>query len=118
MANPNKRKGDRAEIAVKNYLQSIGLEAKRTRSGWNDDLGDIIATTPHGLLCVQVKDVAQPKWGEWFEQLAEQVKTLKDNTPKPVIGGVIVWKQRGKSDPGQWRVVCQLQFLPQLLNPT
>lgn len=116
--NPNKAKGDRAERAVLAYLQEFYPETIKTRAGFNDDLGDVIAETPHGLLCVQVKDVAQPKWGEWFEQLAEQVKTLKDNTTKPVIGGVIVWKQRGKSDPGQWRVLCQLQFLPQLLNPT
>ena len=73
-----------------------------------DDLGDIIATTPRGLLCVQVKDVASPQWKTWFQQLENQVATLKANTTKPVIGGILIWKTRGSANPAKWRVVCQI----------
>lgn len=116
MANPNKRKGDRAEAAVRDYLQTIWPNTRRTRAGWNDDLGDVIADTPRGLLCVQVKDVASPQWKTWFQQLENQVATLRANTTKPVIGGILIWKTRGTSNPAKWRAICQLEHLPDLIG--
>lgn len=116
MPNRNKQRGDRAEVAVKNYFQSLGFESKRTRAGFDSDLGDIIATTPRGLLCVQVKDCAKAEWGKWFTQLNDQIATLKANTTKPVVGGILVWKMRGTSNPANWRAICQLEQLPRLLG--
>lgn len=116
MANPNKRRGDRAELAVTKYLQTIWPETIKTRAGWNDDLGDVIAETPRGLLCVQVKDVASPQWKTWFQQLENQVATLRANSTKPVVGGVIVWKTRGSANPANWRAICQLEQLPTLIG--
>lgn len=116
MPNRNKQRGDRAEVAVKNYFQSLGFESKRTRAGFDSDLGDIIATTPRGLLCVQVKDVASPQWKTWFQQLQSQVNTLRANTTKPVIGGILIWKTRGSANPAKWRAICQLEQLPTLIG--
>lgn len=116
MPNRNKQRGDRAEVAVKNYFQSLGFESKRTRAGFDSDLGDVIAETPRGLLCVQVKDVASPQWKTWFQQLESQVTTLKANTTKPVIGGILVWKMRGSANPANWRAICQLEQLPTLIG--
>lgn len=116
MANPNKRRGDRAELAVAKYLQTIWPDTIKTRAGFNDDLGDVIAETPRGLLCVQVKDVASPQWKTWFQQLENQVATLRANTMKPVIGGILVWKLRGNSNPANWRAICQLEQLPTLIG--
>lgn len=116
MANPNKRRGDRAELAVTKYLQTIWPNTRKTRAGWDDDLGDVIAETPRGLLCVQVKDVASPQWKTWFEQLDSQVTTLKANTTKPVVGGILIWKTRGSANPAKWRAICQLEQLPRLLG--
>lgn len=116
MANTNKRKGDRAEAAVRDYLQTIWPNTRKTRAGWDDDLGDVIADTPRGLLCVQVKDVASPQWKTWFQQLENQVATLRDNTTKPVIGGILIWKTRGTADPAKWRAICQLEQLPTLIG--
>lgn len=113
--NRNKAKGDRAERAVLSFLQQFWPTIK-TRAGYNDDLGDLICTTPRGLLCVQVKDVAQARWGEWFEQLESQVAALRANTTEPVVGGVLVWKVRGCGDPAGWRVVFRLGCLPGLLG--
>lgn len=116
MPNANKRKGDRAECSVRDYLQAIWPGTIRTRAGFQDDLGDIIADTPRGLLCVQVKDVASPHWTTWMTQLEEQISALRANTTKPVIGGVIVWKQRGKADPATWRAILPLEKLPELIG--
>ena len=118
MANPNKRKGDRAEMAVRDYLKTIWPDTKRTRAGFEDDLGDIIATTSRGLLCIQVKDVASPQWKAWFAQLESQVETLKANTDKPVVGGLIIWKTRGSANPANWRVITTLDKVPGLIEET
>ena len=111
----SKRKGDRAERAVRDYLKSLGLEVKRTRAGFNQDLGDIILTTNRGLITLQVKDCAQANWKTWFEQLDSQVETLKANTTQPVVGGVLVWKLRGTST-SKWRAISQLENLQTLLG--
>lgn len=116
MANANKRRGDRAEMAVRDYLKKIWPGTRRTRPGFDDDLGDVIAETPDGLLCVQVKDVATPQWKTWFAQLDDQVATLRQQTDKPVLGGVLVWKTRGSADPADWRVVSRLDRMVGLIG--
>lgn len=115
MANPNKRKGDRAERAVRDYLQTI-WPTRKTRAGFDDDLGDVIAETSRGLLVCQVKDVASPQWKTWFAQLEAQVTNLKANTDKPVIGGLLVWKARGSANPANWRAITTLDKVPGLLG--
>lgn len=117
MANSNKRKGDRAERAVRDWATSRWPESFKTRAGFNEDLGDIIVSGVNqdgsgalpGRVVLQVKDVASPKWAEWFKQLADQVATaVRESAPSRVIGGVIVHKVRGSADPGQWRAVTTL----------
>lgn len=108
MAHPNKTKGDRAERAVLKYLQETWPGTFKTRAGFNEDLGDVIAETPAGRLVIQVKDVAAPRWAEWFAQLDAQVETCRHESDGPVIGGVIVWKTRGSADPADWRVIARL----------
>ena len=115
MANPNKRKGDAAERAARDYLTTIWPTIK-TRAGFNDDLGDLICDIPAGRLVVQVKDVASPRWKDWFTQLAEQVETCRRESDRPVIGGIILWKTRGVADPARWRVVSQLEPFIELIG--
>lgn len=115
--HPNKRKGDRAEIAARNYLTTIFPGAvTRTRAGFDKDIGDIIIETPRGILTVQVKDVATPQWKTWFKQLDQQTTNAAEHTGKPVIGGIILWKTRGKANPAEWRAITTLAQLPQLIG--
>lgn len=116
VANPNKRKGDAAERAVRDYL-SMFHPTKKTRAGFDDDLGDVLTDTPAGRLVVQVKDVASPKWKEWYTQLGDQVQVCADHTENiDVLGGVIVHKYRGHANPEQWHTVTQLGSFMQLLQ--
>ncbi|MFW8622504.1 hypothetical protein ACOI1A_00865 [Corynebacterium glutamicum] len=115
MMNANKRKGDRAERAVRDHL-ALTFPTKKTRAGFDDDLGDVIAETPRGLFTFQVKDVASPPWKTWWEQLASQVTNLRSNTEKAVRGGAIVHKVRGQGTAGRWRVVMELDQFIELLN--
>lgn len=102
MANANKAKGDRAEAAVRDYIQEFFPESWRTRAGWDEDRGDIVLDLLGDKAitwAIQVKDVASPSWGEWFRQLASQIKAGEHR------GGVIWWKLRGRGHPKDWRVV-------------
>lgn len=51
-----------------------------------------------------------------FAQLEDQVQTLRANTTKPVVGGVLVWKARGSADPATWRTITTLNHLPELIG--
>lgn len=118
MANANKQKGDRAERAVRDWAVSRWPGSFKTRAGFNDDVGDVIATTPFGRLVLQVKDVAQPAWRAWFTQLAAQVNTCAKLSQEAVVGGVIVHKVRGSANPATWRAVTTLEGLAQMLEDT
>lgn len=113
MANRNKQKGDRAERAVRDWAVTKWPASFKTRAGFDDDLGDIICLTRAGALVLQVKDVAKPAWGQWFTQLASQVRTCREKFRgnKRVIGGVIVHKSRGVADPSKWKAICTLEHL-------
>ncbi|QGJ94175.1 holliday junction resolvase [Corynebacterium phage EmiRose] len=117
MANKNKNKGDRAERAVRDWAVKHWPDSFKTRAGFSDDLGDVIATHPAGNIVLQVKDVAKPDWKKWFKQIREQVETCRAKSkPVPVLGGVIVHKARGVSDPARWRAVVELESLHALID--
>lgn len=118
MANANKQKGDRAERAVRDYVKERYPGSFRTRAGFDDDLGDVIALTPAGAMVLQVKDVAKPEWGKWFHQLSNQVRncTRKFRGNSRVVGGVIVHKTRGVSTPSVWKAVVPLDAMLVMLD--
>lgn len=116
MANPNKRKGDVAERAVRDLATSRYPGSFKTRAGFNDDLGDVIVTHPAGRLVLQVKDVASPSWKSWRQQLSDQVATCRTESETNVVGGVIVHKYRGHGDPATWHAVTSLGDLLDLLD--
>ena len=77
MANPNKRKGDAAERAIRDYVCGFFPASWKTRVGWDDDRGDVVLDLlgdKSETYAIQSKDVASPAWGEWFEQLASQIE--------------------------------------------
>lgn len=118
VVNKNKQRGDRAERAVRDWVARRWPGSFKTRAGFNDDLGDVVAVTHGGRVALQVKDVAKPQWSEWFSQLEEQVATLRIESrgSDRVVGGAIVHKYRGRSDPGSWRAVVTLNRLVDMLN--
>lgn len=116
MANANKRKGDVAERAVRDYLSTL-WPTKKTRAGFDDDLGDVLADTPAGRLVVQVKDVASPAWKTWYAQLADQVRVCRElSDGKPVLGGILVHKYRGHSQAEQWHAICRLEEFTDIID--
>lgn len=116
MANRNKQKGDRAEIVTRNYVEQKYPGSFRTRAGFNDDLGDIVIEHPAGRIIIQVKDVATPAWKTWYKQLNDQIETAKQESDKPVAGGIVLHKYRGKADPEQWHAVTQLGSFLELID--
>lgn len=116
MANANKRKGDVAERAVRDFLSTL-WPTKKTRAGFDDDLGDVLADTPAGRLVVQVKDVASPEWKKWYAQLADQVRVCREHTESiDVLGGILVHKYRGRGNPEDWHAICRLEDLTEMIT--
>ena len=118
MVNPNKQRGDRAERAVRDFAGARYPGSFKTRAGFDDDLGDVIVEHPAGRVVAQVKDVGAPKWREWYDGLKGQVQTCLRKSQRHVLGGVIVWKYRGKSDPAHWHAVVPFADLLDLLDNT
>lgn len=116
MANPNKRKGDVAERKVRDLATERYPGSFKTRAGFNDDLGDVIAEHEGGRVVLQVKDVAKPTWSAWFLQLADQVATCARESNRHVLGGLIVHKARGVGDPAKWRAVAELGTVLDLID--
>ena len=119
MANANKERGNAAERAVRDYLTDVVGEGAviKTRAGFNDDLGDVLADLPAGRLVVQVKAVKTPKWHEWFEQVTSQVAVCRrESAPQPVVGGIVVSKRIGVADPGRWIAAAPLSQLMELID--
>ena len=116
MANPNKRKGDAAERKVRDLATERYPGSFKTRAGFNDDLGDVIAEHEGGRVVLQVKDVAKPTWSAWFLQLADQVATCARESNRHVLGGLIVHKARGDGGPAKWRAVAELGTVLDLID--
>ena len=108
MANPNKRKGDRAEAKARDWYRANGHHGtERTRAGYTRDAGDL-HLGPGAI--AQVKDVARPWWSEWLRQLADQKAEARADAAWLVV------KRRGVGDPGQWLAVMTVEEHNRLLR--
>jgi hypothetical protein len=82
MANPQKRKGDKWERDVANYLtKNSGDAVTRIRAGWTDDRGDL-----DGLpyFAVECKDQARWCIPAWFRE-AEREAAAWDEPRHPLL---------------------------------
>ena len=104
----SRRKGNRAEVAVVNYLKAHGydVETSRNARGGTQKGADVLGDFP---AAVEVKNQARLDLAGWWAQAVEQAN-----------GGnaVVVHKRVGKADPGEWWVTMDLATLVRLLNDT
>ena len=92
MSAANRKRGQRAEVAVVNHLRANGYpDARRYLSGDGRQPGDI---DWHPLICLEVKDVASSAWPTWCRQAAAEA-------PAGTVP-VVVRRERGVTDVGQW----------------
>ncbi len=110
MANPNKRKGDAGERAVRDFLRSHGFPGtERTRAGYARDHGDLHLAP--GLIC-QVKDTQVLRWSWWLPELSEQIEDSGAD-----VGFLAVKRpQFGAAKAGQWLAVMTVEQMSELLR--
>ena len=114
MTNANKAKGDTFERSITNYLVARGIDAVRTRAGYERDYGDIhirradTSVWPSAIL--QAKNHRTWKLAEWVRGLARQVEEAK------ALHGALVVKRPGISAPGAQYVVMELDEWLSLLR--
>jgi hypothetical protein len=113
MAHPNKVKGDRFEIAVREHCRSTGVDAERTRAGYEHDYGDVHLGTRPGqppFAILQCKNEARM-------DLAGYVRaTEAQRVAAGAEHGAAVVKRRGVGDPGQQYAVMTLDAYLRLLK--
>lgn len=112
MVSANKKKGDFAEMVVRDTLRKLGFPwTERTRAGYERDTADL-HLLPQRLVVAQVKNVRTPRWMEWMADLEEQ----KINAGADVA--FLVWKPYGVGETrsGEWLSVMRLQDYTELLR--
>ena len=103
MSAANRRRGQRAEVAVVNYLRASGWpDARRYLAGDGRQPGDIDAWPG---ISIEVKDRARSAWPSWCAQAVDEA------------GGripVVVRRTRGVPDVGRWETrvpwICWLEL--------
>lgn len=106
--NPSKRKGDRAEVAARDFLRGQGFPgAERTRAGYARDAADLHLCP--GVVA-QVKDCKALRWSEWFAELAEQQATAGAEH------AVLIVKRPGQGEAGRWLAVMPVESMARLLR--
>jgi hypothetical protein len=108
VASSQKRKGNRAELDVVRWLQTMGHpKAARIQAGTHDDCGDVSGIP--GVV-IEVKNRQQHDWAQYFRRLATQIINADAYT------GVIVAKRAGETDPGKWLAVMPCYEWINLIN--
>jgi len=114
VSNPNKAKGDKFELVITRYLVARGLDAVRTRAGYERDYGDIhirrSALSVWPSVALQAKNVRRWAFFEWMPELLRQVTEAK------ALTGALVVKRPGVVEPGRQYVVVELDTYLELLN--
>jgi Holliday junction resolvase len=114
VTNANKAKGDSFERSITNYLVARGIDAVRTRAGYERDYGDIhirrAATSVWPSAILQAKNHRTWKLAEWMRALPAQVAEAK------ALAGALVVKRPGISAPGAQYVVVELDDYLALLD--
>lgn len=109
MSNPSKAKGTSAEVAVRDYLRSIGYpNAERLALGGSLDRGDITGVDPK--VVIEVKSHKDLLLGPWMKE----VEAERANADAEV--GVVWAKRRMFVDPADWFVVMEGRIFGRLLN--
>lgn len=114
VTNASKAKGDAFELSITRYLVTRGIDAARTRAGYERDYGDIhirrSATSAWPAVALQAKNHRAWKLAEWMRALPAQVAEAK------ALTGALVVKRPGVTDPGKQYVVVELDTYLELLD--
>jgi hypothetical protein len=111
VVNPQKARGDRFEMDIRDHLDAAGFHVERTRAGYERDHGDLhILTDRTPAVVIQAKNHRAHQLGEWLTQTAAQ--RLEANAPH----GVLVVKRRGVGAPGRQYAILELDDLLTLLR--
>lgn len=99
MSAANRRRGQRAEVAVVNYLRASGWpDARRYLAGDGRQPGDIDAWPG---ISIEVKDHARSAWPSWCAQAVDEAG--------PNRIPVVVRRTRGVPDVGRWETRVPLR---------
>lgn len=102
MSSANKKKGTAFESAVRDFANANGHKAFRPAQMGAGDIGDVHID---GRVCVQAKDTASHRFGEWLEDVEDQ------RARAGLAFGVVVAKRRRHSTGAAYAVTTLEQYL-------
>lgn len=109
MVNKNKRIGDEAERAVRDYLQLREVPAERVPAGNSADIADIWVPRIW-YPAIQVKNHSRLDLAGWVDDVEIQAANAKRSC------GVVVHKRRGKGNPAAWYTTMSLKTFVDLME--
>lgn len=108
MTTSAQRKGDVFEVLVRDYLRAAGLPAERIPSGMRHDRGDIGGIEDWTLQLKSYTDTTRAVRDGLADLEVQQ-------TNADTKFGAVIYKRRGKTDPGSQLVCMELYQLVALL---
>lgn len=107
MTTPSKRKGDRFEREIKQWLDDNNIPVDRTRVGWTDDRGDI-----HGIpnVVIECKNHKTLDLAQWIRELDSEIANAGART------GCVVHKRRGTTNGSDHYATLRFGAFIQLLR--
>jgi Holliday junction resolvase len=107
LTSPQKRKGSAAELAVAKWLRKLGwIHAERSRSGWQDDRGDIDGMPG---VCIEVKAEKKIDIPGYLRELEVEIENAKAWT------GTVIIKRRGSTNVDDWYAVMPAKIWGELM---
>jgi hypothetical protein len=74
MPNANKAKGTRFESAVRDFINSVGVNRATRVAQAGEDVGDVHV---NGMFALQCKDVTASNYSKWIVDAKEQARAAK-----------------------------------------
>lgn len=93
MSNPNKAKGTRFEVAVRDYLKERGINAYRPAQEGFKDVGDIGGVSPFAVQCKDYRNLADA-----LRDGVDGVQVQKGHAGEPLGVAVIKRPRKGVAE--------------------
>ena len=114
MSAANKAKGSKWENDIENYLNEVGLKARRLPLAGSKDIGDVAVELDRLVLVIEAKNTRTHDMAQYLREADVEADNYEAKYNRPTIGIVVTkTRQKGTAD---GRVVMTLDNLVNLLN--
>lgn len=96
MSSANKARGTLFETAIVDYLNGVGVKARRLPRTGAKDTGDVEWPTTAGVIVIEAKNVKQVALSQWIAESEVESEHYREKYGASDTFPVVVSKRRGK----------------------